>query len=408
MTGGGGVRKRGAIWWLYYQAHGKQIHESSGTADKRAAQSLLAQRRRELRDGTWRAPAERSARERVEAAQRELAAALAACPEAAPLTVRVYLERWLERRERAGIRTVRDERARFATHVYPRLGDVPLSDVKRTHIRALVDAVKEYVSPVTGRRLASRTVLHVYRTLATALAEAVSDELIPASPCSLRTRRAELPEKRDADPTWRRASVYTRAELVVLLTDERIPEDRRVYYALGFLAGLRAGEIAGRRWRDVDEDATPLGRLTVASQADSKTGHRPRKTGDVVEVPIVPALGRILARWRTEGFPRLYLRSPQPDDLIVPSRSDGRSPRSKRTLERMREDLERVGLRRVPSPRHAMRATFLTMLEIAGANMAIARRATHAAPKDVVGGYTRIGWPALCSEVAKLDLPELA
>lgn len=61
-------------------------------------------------------------------------------------------------------------------------------------------------------------------------------------------------------------------------------------------------------------------------------------------------------------------------------------------------------VRRVPSARHAQRATFLTLLEADGANMAIARRATHRAPTDVVGGYIRSTWAQVCDEISKLAL----
>lgn len=46
-------------------------------------------------------------------------------------------------------------------------------------------------------------------------------------------------------------------------------------------------------------------------------------------------------------------------------------------------DLEAAGLRRVPAARHAMRATFMTLLETCGANPRITGRFTHAAGTDV-------------------------
>ncbi len=184
-----------------------------------------------------------------------------------------------------------------------------------------------------------------------------------------------------------------------------IPHDRRVYYALQLLAGLRSGETAARRWSDLDPEAKPLGRLLVWNQVvDGK--ERATKTGDVREVPVHPTLAAILADWKLSGFAFYFGRHPRPDDLIIPSRRGPTIPRTDTMLRKLKIDLERLELRNVGRSRHAMRATFLTLLEIDGANMSIAARATHKSPAvgGAVGGYLRSGWPALCDEIGKLKL----
>ena len=378
----GGVYKRGRVFWCDYRVDGKRFFESTGTADRRMAQSFLAQRRREIAEGTWAPPNQRSA--------------------PSVLTVRQYLEEWIARRRGAGIRTVSDEERRLLTHVVPDIGHMALADVKRTHVRDLMAKVARARSTTTDGALAPRTQLHVYRTLATAFADARDDELIASTPCTLRTRKGELPVKRDKDPKWRAEAVYTRDECETLIADQRVPPDRRAWYALALLGGMRSGEVNARRWRDI-ETAKPLAKMTIATQADDD-GERETKTTETRECPVHPTLAALLDDWRRIGFPMLYGRHAKPDDLIVPSRADGRSFRSKKMLERLREDLQRVGLRQVPAARHAMRATFLSLLEVDGANMAIARRATHAAPQDVVGGYVRVRWEDVCREVAKLRI----
>lgn len=409
----GCVYKRGRLWWLKYPVEGYEqpIYESSGTADKREAESLLAQRRRELRAGTWKHPNEQTASRRVDAARRELAAALEAAPESvnepAPLTVTDYLDAWIERRRAAGVITVRNEVLFFDTHVKPAIGELALVAVTRVHVRELVAKVSAHVSTKTGERLSSRTVLHVYRTLATAMKDAVDDGLIRATPCTLRTRKGELPRKRDKDPKRRKAAVYQREDVEILISDPRIPADRRALYALQLLGGMRAMEAAGRRWEDYDTTARPLGRLTVATQADGAEDDRETKTGEIREVPVHPTLARVLESWRREGFPLLFGRAPRPEDPIVPSRNDfrGRSFRTRAAMyDRLLDDVNRLELRRVPWMQHAMRATFLSLLELDGANMGIARRATHAAPTDVVGGYIRVGWADVCREIERLQV----
>jgi hypothetical protein len=117
-----------------------------------------------------------------------------------------------------------------------------------------------------------------------------------------------------------------------------------------------------------------------------------------------PVLRALLAEWKVSGFALLFGRHPQPEDPIVPQRADVSAFRGKHTFERLNADQAKIGIRRVPSARHAMRATFLSLLEADGANMAIARRATHAAPSDVVGGYVRVQWADVCNEIAKLRI----
>jgi len=376
----GGVRKRGRVWWLYYRVDGKRYDESTGQGDERVARSRLAQRRKEIREGTW-----------TPAAEREV------------LTVNAYAEKWIARRREAGVRNARDEETRLRSWVLPLIGDKPLAEIKRADVKAVMQHAQTTPSPTTGRPYAPRTVLHIYGVMRLMFGDAVADELMPATPCTLKTRRGELPAKRDADPQWRSRSIYTREEAETLISDERVPWDRRVYTALQLLTGMRAGEAAARRWRDYDADAAPLGRLLVHSQI-SKGEERETKTGLTREAPVHPTLAAILAEWKLSGWPMYFGRHPGPDDFIVPNRHSSRSPRRKKQLIRMQEDLERLGLRREGRGRHALRATFLTLLQSDGANMGIATRVTHKAPGDVVSGYLRVSWDDLCREVGKLQL----
>ena len=403
----GSIRKRGGVWWLRYNAHGRRVEETSGTGDERAARSMLAQRKRELAEGTWKPAGDRAAAANVARLEAELATARSASLGAA--TVRAYLEQRLAQRSKAGLRSARIEAQYARDFVNPAIGMMLLGAVTRAHVRDLVTELRSKPSAKTGKPLAARTVLHVYRFLATAFADAVLEKRVAENPCTLRARRGELPIKGDRDPEFRTSSVYSAADASALIFDERVPADRRTVYALELLAGLRSAEACGARWSDLDASATPLGRLLVARQADGAKGERATKTGDVRAVPVHPLLAQVLERWRVEGFPLLFMRAPRPTDPIVPSRADvsGCSFRVPGTVHnRLVEDLERLEIRRPPWAQHAMRATFLSLLESAGANIAIARRATHRGPSDVVGGYIRIGWADLCREIGKLTIEQ--
>jgi hypothetical protein len=59
-------------------------------------------------------------------------------------------------------------------------------------------------------------------------------------------------------------AIYSRKEMVQLISDQRIPDDRRMFIGLLFLAGIRFGEAAAFRWHHYDPHAEPLGRLSIA------------------------------------------------------------------------------------------------------------------------------------------------
>src|SRR5205823_8723000 len=96
--------------------------------------------------------------------------------------------------------------------------------------------------------LAPRTIRHIYALLHVLFADAVANELIAATPCVLKERRKELPPKRDDDPTWRKGAVFSREEVEALISDTRVPEERRVLYALLFLSAPRFRESSALRF----------------------------------------------------------------------------------------------------------------------------------------------------------------
>jgi len=68
---------------------------------------------------------------------------------------------------------------------------------------------------------------------------------------------------------------YRRHEAIALMTDARIPADRKMLNTLQALTGMRIGEACGRRWRDYDRETPGLGAIHVWSQYED----RPLKTG---------------------------------------------------------------------------------------------------------------------------------
>jgi integrase len=305
-----------------------------------------------------------------------------------PLTVTVYADGWLDKRTNV---TAADDRTRITKHVLPRIGHMLMTDVKPRHIDDVIEQLK------AEGKLAPRTIRSLSGLLHTMFKRAVKEELIAANPVQM--ERGTLPKKVDKDPTWRSEAIYTRAETEQLISDERILADRRVLYALKFLAGgLRHGEAARLTWRSYDAAATPLGRLALG-----KT-----KSGVPREVPVHPTLAKILAAWKLSGWEATYGRKPQTEDLIVPTRN--MTARDANESQRqLVADLELLELRTKAGERrkrrgHDLRRTFITLARSDGAFDGLLRWITHGPSADMIDVYTTPPWHSLCAEMAKVRI----
>jgi integrase len=299
-----------------------------------------------------------------------------------PITVAQYTTRWLKEREALHHVSQKDEACRLNKHMVPRIGHMLLDEVRPRHIR-------EFVLDLRQGPLAPRTIYHVYQTTALLFRTAVIEELIDATPCMV--SRGVLPKKVDKDPNWRNGAIYTREEVEQLISDSRIPEDRRVLYALKGLAGLRHGEAAGLRWSHYDQQAQPMGALNLG-----KT-----KTAVPRRVPVHPTLARVLAEWKLAGWERTYGRMPTPDDLITPTRNMTERT-AQETPKQLHEDQDLLKMRRRRG--HDLRRTFITLVQVDGARRDLLEAVTHGPRGDIVSIYTTFPWPALCAEVEKLKI----
>jgi integrase len=311
------------------------------------------------------------------------------------LTVAELIEMWIAQREARGVAAVQDERTRLRLHVIPVLGAIPARELRPRHVRDFIVSLRQKKSGRTREPLAPRTVRHVYAALRQVLHDAVVDEFLDSNPCVL--KRGDLPRKTDKDPRWRSGAVFSREEIEVLITDKRIPEDRRVLYALEFLTGMRSGEAAALRWSSWDETAAPLGKLGVAVSYDSRAkAEKATKTERPREVPVHPALARVLVSWRDAGWSRFTGRRPADDDLIVPAARGG-SRNVSYSLKAFHFDLATLGLR---ERRHYdSRRTFISLGQADGARKEVLKWITHGAAGDIVDLYTTLPWATLCEAV---------
>jgi integrase len=316
-----------------------------------------------------------------------------------PMTVTRYAEQWSAERMARGIVVAEADLARLRKYVLPAIGAMPLTAVRPKHARDIVRQLR-----VAGE-LAPRTIVGIFRTLRTMFESAVVDELIDANP--IKAKPGELPKQRDQDPTWRSQATFTVGEVERLISDPAIPVERRVQYALKAIAGLRHGEVAALRWRELDYTAEPLARIHVVRAYNSATGQlKATKTEDGRAVPMHPTLAKIIATWRLSHWSRLYGRQPTADDLVVPTRNLTTVDASD-AVHTFKADLAALGLRIEDGEHrdrggHDLRSWFITTCQEHGAHRDLLRVVTHTSKGGVVSGYTRAQWPALCAEVAKL------
>jgi integrase len=310
-----------------------------------------------------------------------------------PMTVERWSRLWLESRRVKGVVIVDDYESRLKNHILPHIGALKLRDVLPVHIEELVRSLR-------NKRLAPRTVRNIYFQAHAMFGKAIRKGHLTINPCNL--DEDDLPAKMDKDPEWRATAIYARSEVVQIISDERIPKDRRMLDALLFLAGIRFGEAAALRWHHYDGNAEPLGRLTIAKSYNTKLKiEKSVKTKVPRAVPVHPALAALLAEWRLGGWSQLMGREPRADDLIVPSRL-GNNRSANHMLKKFHEDLERLGLR--VRRQHDLRRTFISLCLGDGASKDIRRWITHAPEGDVVDDYTTLVWQPLCREVAKLQI----
>jgi integrase len=325
----------------------------------------------------------------------EVVAALKAREDAtgstAPVTVDAWARRWLEQRDN---RDRANDAARLRLHVLPALGAMRLEDVQPRH---LAELAREWQAK------APRTRRNIYSVTKALFRDArIAGVLSGPDPCILTHR--QLGKIRDGARFVRREAIYTREELEALLSDERVPQDRRVWYGLLGLGILRTGEAAGLRWGKVTP-AEPLHRLVVDRSYDG-----PTKTGDERWMPVHPALAALLAEWRLGGWARTLGHPPAADDLVCPVPPETKRKGPRRAAGSMRDknfarkrlvaDLRALGFRHRRA--HDLRRTGISLARNAGANADLLERGTHAAPGDVMSLYTTPEWEALCREVAKI------
>lgn len=219
-------------------------------------------------------------------------------------------------------RTVNKYRCIVKKYFRPVLGDVRVSKLSSMHARRVVSVLQE-------KGLTAATVQLYMRVLQACLNSAVEAGLIPENPAA----RVKL--QRGASKPF---CVVDRAEIPAFLAAAKsTPYENELVVML--LTGMRAGELRGLQWADVDFDAATL---SVHRQLQPKTKGFPRitppKYNEVRTLHVPPeVVAALRAQRRKQAADRLasggaWKEDPVTKDLVF-RQPDG-APHNEKTLYR--------------------------------------------------------------------------
>jgi integrase len=220
--------------------------------------------------------------------------------ESASITVAAAATLWLEHGEAIGLEagTLRTNELTLRYHVLPLLGRERLARLTAPRVQRFVDAL---LAGADGRARSHDMARRALKALKAVLGEAHQRGLVAqnvATPIRLRLSQRH-----------RERIVIPPKEHVRALLDAAAPRWRPLLVAAAF-TGLRASELRGLRWGDVDLKA---GVLTVHQRADRfRAIGSPKSAAARRDVPLMPIVVNTLREWR--------LACPRGDlDLVFPT-----------------------------------------------------------------------------------------
>lgn len=229
-------------------------------------------------------------------------------PPSRSITVKAAAEDWLryvegEKRERE---TIRGYRVLVERHVLPRLGATRLSALTTPRIEKLRDDLLDTASGgVVSRRLASKVLMTVKMILKDAKRRGNVTQNVAAD-VTVKISNRDRPKLKVG------VDIPTRDEVRRVIAAAREGYGRTLLMLAAF-SGLRASELRGLRWQDLElED----GVLHVRQRADryNEIG-RPKSASGERAVPIGPMAVNTLRHWK------LACSKGSAGDLVLPTRT---------------------------------------------------------------------------------------
>jgi integrase len=299
----------------------------------------------------------------------------------APDTVESAARTWVEAREARAVAMASTELGYFELHVFPHIGSMLVTNVRKMHIRRVLEAAAEVKGERTGKPLARETIAHLRRLLVRFFNSLEADEILATNPARLVPMPAVKADKRKrtllADEEYSALLVSpvdftpTKKTALPSVTELEHLEVKILAFTARTLGGARAAECLRWTWDMIDRPGFETCRLGRA------------KGGDYQVLTIPAMLRPFVAGW--------WLASGRPDSGVVFPVTRGKrkgEARGKSNLAgRLRRALLRAGVERhevhndTPHSKrvdfHCMRRGFVSGLATAGANEATSMALAH-------------------------------
>jgi integrase len=280
-------------------------------------------------------------------------------------------------------RSPKDHKSIIEAHLRPFFGEMELTRLGVKQIDKYVTRCHEL--PEKGRRkqkgLSDKTVHNHLTLLKTLLRKAKALKWIHEVPTF------KMPELAETDYRWLKTEKDIQA-LLKAAGDER--EGVRELYTTAIYTGMRAGELLGLRWEDVDFEM----RLIKVRRSYDK----PTKSKKPRPVPILNPLLPVLEDWRRRN----------PLEYVFPGRTGRRQGPSARVLQEIfHRCLEGAKLEN-PEQRitfHDLRHTFASHWVMKGGDLyRLQKILGHASPK-MTARYAHLAPEAFKDDWGRLDAP---
>jgi integrase len=267
-------------------------------------------------------------REEAEAFDVAFVEAAVEAEDEALVSLQTFGPRWLDKREKAGIVSVEDDRSRWRTHVEPAAFYAkPLVSITSTDLVRWIEsfATKQTTGSRGGHLLSPRTVKKTVQLLKQCFDAAVPEHL-DANPFAKVpkdvTKNATKRRRTETEEPW---TWLEPEEQDAILSCEAIPEGPKLIIRFSMLCGLRQGEQFNLRLNDIRDLQGSEPQVAV------KKGSRDRTTkgGKMRWLPLIPEAAEVLRRW-LELLPSWCPSNPH--KLVFPTTTGCRVQDSKHPL----------------------------------------------------------------------------
>tara|TARA_R100000808_G_C2134663_1_gene143170 strand:+ start:413 stop:1591 length:1179 start_codon:yes stop_codon:yes gene_type:complete len=281
-----------------------------------------------------------------------------------------FLNQWLENLDVAP-RTQEDYEATVRNYIIPHLGKkISIRELQVKHITDMLNRLKNQKKRGTDKLLMPRTINHVRSVLRNALNDAMRQDLVGRNVASL--AKPFKVKKHQFD--------FIAAAEVDQFDNAVSAHRLNAMYMLGIRTGMRASELVGLRWSDIDFENRQINLMNQVQRINKVWQLSPLKRDDDEVGRIIPMTEDvmfILKRhqvWQDSEIEVLGvdnwasqlkgIKSFSGDTQLVFTRADGNPVYSKNALSDLDKLTEAAGLKRVTL--HDLRRSLISNMAASG------------------------------------------